>query len=109
MKVVIRKRARLSHEWMAQEIANTFQLPLLSAPVQIAADAFVQLARHQRGKSERARQLPPHLWRAVREEACQFCLQTLAQLIGLEQGPDAIEPSLAQLYDTFLERIRAYL
>lgn len=102
-------KARLSHQWIAQEIANAFQLPLLSAPVQIAANAFVQLARYQQGKSARARRLPPHLWLAVREEACQFCLQTLAQLIGLEQGPDAVEPSLAQLYDAFLERVRAYL
>ena len=103
------KRARLSHEWIAQEIANAFQLPLLSAPVQMAANAFLQLARYQRGKAERVRRLPPHLWLAVREEACQFCLQTLAELIGLERGPDTIEPSQVQLYDAFLQRVRAYL
>ncbi len=103
------KASRLSHEWMAQEIARAFQLPLLSAPVQVAANAFVQLARYQRSKAGRTRRLPPHLWLAARESACQFCLQTLAQLIGLEGGPDAVEPSLMQLYDAFLQRIRAYM
>ncbi|GBC91900.1 hypothetical protein HRbin15_00360 [bacterium HR15] len=109
MKVVNRQRATLSQRWIAQEIANTFQLPLLSVPVQMAANAFVQLARYQRGRSERIQRLPPHLWRAVREAACQFCLQTLAELIGLDQGPDAVEPSLMQLYDAFLERVRTYM
>ncbi len=104
-----RQRARFSHQWVAQEIANAFQLPLLSVPVQMATNTFLQLARHQQGSPRRARQLPPSLWLAVREEACQFCLQTLAHLIGLEQGPDAVDPSLVQLYDDFLNRVRAYL
>jgi len=109
MKVTDWRRVCLSHKWLAQEIAGAFQLPLFSAPVQMAANAFVQLARYQQGRSEQARRLPPHLWLAAREEACQFCLQTLAQLTGLEKGPDAVEPSLMQLYDAFLERVRSYL
>jgi hypothetical protein len=109
MKVLEKGLTRLSQRWLAQEIADAFQLPLLSAPVQLAANAFLQLARYQRGKSERVRSLPPHLWLAAREEACQFCLQTLAQLIGLEAGPDAVEPSLVQLYDAFLQQVRTYL
>jgi hypothetical protein len=102
-------KARLSHRWLAQEIARAFQLPLMSAPVQMAADAFLKLAHYQQKRSKPQRQLPPHLWRAVREEACYFCLDTLAQLIGLERGPDAVEPSLAQLYERFLQQVRAYL
>jgi hypothetical protein len=102
-------KARLSHRWLAQEIARAFQLPLMSVPVQMAADAFLKLAHYQQKRSKPQRQLPPHLWRAVREEACYFCLDTLAQLIGLERGPDAVEPSLAQLYERFLQQVRAYL
>ena len=79
----------LSRDWIAQEIAHTFQLPLVSLPVQLATEAIHHLARRQRDKNARPRSLPPHLWQAAREEACHFCLQTLAQLIQLERGPDA--------------------
>ncbi len=104
-----RIRKNLSREWIAQELAQTFQLPLLSVPVQLGTNAFLQLARHQKGKRERPRQLPPHLWTAVREEACQFCLQTLAELMGITQGPHAVSPEQATLYDAFLTAVRCYL
>jgi hypothetical protein len=57
----------------------------------------------------RPRTLPPHLWQAAREEACHFCLQTLAQLIQLERGPDALPPETAAMYDAFLTAVRQYL
>lgn len=99
----------LSREWIAQELANTFQLPLLSVPVQLGANTFLQLARHQKAKSSRPRQLPPHLWTAVREEACHYCLQTLAQLIGITEGPEAVSSEQAELYDAFLKAVRHYM
>ncbi len=104
-----RTKRHLSREWIAQELAQTFQLPLLSVPVQLGTNAFLQLARHQKGKRERKRQLPPHLWTAVREEACQFCLQTLAELMGITKGPNAVDPEQAMLYDAFLSAVRRYL
>ncbi len=99
----------LSKDWIAQEIAQTFQLPLLSVPVQLATEAIHRLARHQRDKQARPRALPPHLWHAAREEACHFCLQTLARLVQLERGPDALPPETAALYDAFLQAVRQYL
>ncbi|MCS7300759.1 MAG: hypothetical protein NZ556_04310 [Fimbriimonadales bacterium] len=102
-------RRSFSKDWIAQEIAQTFQLPLLSVPVQLATEAIHHLARRQRDKPLRSRALPPHLWRAAREEACHFCLQTLARLIQLERGPDALPPETAALYDAFLNAVRQYL
>jgi len=102
-------RRSLSRDWIAQEIAQTFQLPLLSVPVQLATEAIHHLARRQRDKRARPRTLPPHLWHAIREEACHFCLQTLAQLVQLERGPDALPPETAALYDAFLQAVRHYL
>ncbi len=102
-------RRSLSKDWVAQEIAQTFQLPLLSVPVQLATEAICRLARRQRDKHARPRALPPHLWQAAREEACHFCLQTLAQLIQLERGPDALPPETAAMYDAFLQAVRQYL
>ncbi|MCX7992794.1 MAG: hypothetical protein N2651_03895 [Fimbriimonadales bacterium] len=102
-------RRSLSKDWIAQEIAQTFQLPLLSLPVQLATEAIHHLARQQRDKNARSRTLPPHLWQAAREEACHFCLQTLAQLVQLERGPDALSPETAALYDSFLQAVRQYL
>ena len=99
----------LSRDWIAQEIAHTFQLPLVSLPVQLATEAIHHLARRQRDKNARPRTLPPHLWQAAREEACHFCLQTLAQLIQLERGPDALPPETAAMYDAFLTAVRQYL
>lgn len=99
----------LSRDWIAQEIAHTFQLPLVSLPVQLATEAIHHLARRQRDKHARPRSLPPHLWQAAREEACHFCLQTLAQLIQLERGPDALPPETAAMYDAFLTAVRQYL
>ncbi len=99
----------LSREWIAQELAHTFQLPLLSVPVQLGANTFLQLARHQKAKSSRPRQLPPHLWTAVREEACHYCLQTLAQLMGITEGPEAVSSEQAELYDAFLKAVRHYM
>ena len=99
----------LSRDWIAQEIAHTFQLPLVSLPVQLATEAIHNLARRQRDKTARPRSLPPHLWQAAREEACHFCLQTLAQLIQLERGPDALPPETAAMYDAFLTAVRHYL
>jgi hypothetical protein len=99
----------LSRDWIAQEIAHTFQLPLVSLPVQLATEAIHHLARRQRDKRVRPRRLPPHLWQAAREEACHFCLQTLAQLIQLERGPDALPPETAAMYDAFLTAVRQYL
>ena len=99
----------LSRDWIAQEIAHTFQLPLVSLPVQLATEAIHHLARRQRDKHARPRTLPPHLWQAAREEACHFCLQTLAQLIQLERGPDALPPETAAMYDAFLTAVRQYL
>lgn len=99
----------LSRDWIAQEIAQAFQLPLLSVPVQLATEAVHRLARRQRDKNARPRALPPHLWNAAREEACHFCLQTLAQLVQLERGPDALPPETAALYDAFLNAVRQYL
>ena len=99
----------LSRDWIAQEIAHTFQLPLVSLPVRLATEAIHHLARRQRDKSARPRRLPPHLWQAAREEACHFCLQTLAQLIQLERGPDALPPETAAMYDAFLTAVRHYL
>jgi len=102
-------RRSLSKDWIAQEIAQTFQLPLLSVPVQLATEAIHHLARQQRDKNARPRALPPHLWHAIREEACHFCLQTLAQLVQLERGPGALPPETAALYDSFLQAVRQYL
>jgi hypothetical protein len=99
----------LSRDWIAQEIAHTFQLPLVSLPVRLATEAIHHLARRQRDKTARPRTLPPHLWQAAREEACHFCLQTLAQLIQLERGPDALPPETAAMYDAFLTAVRQYL
>ncbi|MCS7209936.1 MAG: hypothetical protein NZ874_10245 [Fimbriimonadales bacterium] len=99
----------MSREWIAQEVAQTFQLPLLSVPVQLAAETLHHLARRRHQSQARSRTLPPHLWNAAREEACQFCLQTLAQLINLERGPDALPPETAALYDAFLRAVRQYL
>lgn len=99
----------LSREWIAQELARTFQLPLLSVPVQLGANTFLQLARHQKAKSSRPRRLPPHLWTAVREEACHYCLQTLAQLMGITEGPEAVPQEQAELYDAFLKAVRQYM
>ena len=99
----------LSRDWIAQEIAHTFQLPLVSLPVRLATEAIHHLARRQRDKNARSRSLPPHLWQAAREEACHFCLQTLAQLIQLERGPDALPPETAAMYDAFLTSVRQYL
>ncbi len=99
----------LSRDWIAQEIAQAFQLPLLSVPVQLATEAVHRLARRQRDKNTRSRALPPHLWNAAREEACHFCLQTLAQLVQLERGPDTLPPETAALYDSFLNAVRQYL
>ncbi len=99
----------LSRDWIAQEIAHTFQLPLVSLPVRLATEAIHHLARRQREKRARSRTLPPHLWQAAREEACHFCLQTLARLIQLERGPDALPPETAAMYDSFLTAIRQYL
>jgi hypothetical protein len=99
----------LSRDWIAQEIAHTFQLPLVSLPVQLATEAIHHLARRQRDKNARPRTLPPHLWQAAREEACHFCLQTLAQLIQLERGPDALPSETAAMYDAFLTAVRQYL
>ncbi|MDW8106340.1 MAG: hypothetical protein RMK45_02560 [Armatimonadota bacterium] len=102
-------RRSLSREWIAQEIAQAFQLPLLSLPVQLATETIHHLARRQRDKGARPRTLPPHLWQAAREEACHFCLQTLARLVQLERGPDALPPETAALYDSFLQAVRQYL
>lgn len=102
-------RRALSRDWIAQEVAQAFQLPLLSVPVQLATEAIHHLARRQRDRHARGRALPPHLWRAAREEACHFCLQTLARLIQLERGPDALPPEMAALYDAFLNAVRQYL
>lgn len=99
----------LSREWIAQEIAHAYQLPLVSLPVRLATEAIHHLARRQRDKQARPRTLPPHLWQAAREEACHFCLQTLAQLIQLERGPDALPPETAAIYDAFLTAVRHYL
>lgn len=99
----------LSRDWIAQEIAHAYQLPLVSVPVQLATEAIHHLARRQRDKQARPRTLPPHLWQAAREEACHFCLQTLAQLIQLERGPDALPPETAAMYDAFLTAVRQYL
>ena len=99
----------LSRDWIAQEIAQAYQLPLVSLPVQLATEAIHHLARRQRDRATRLRRLPPHLWQAAREEACHFCLQTLAQLIQLERGPDALPPETAAMYDAFLTDVRQYL
>lgn len=99
----------LSREWIAQEIAHAYQLPLVSLPVRLATEAIHHLARRQRDKQAHPRTLPPHLWQAAREEACHFCLQTLAQLIQLERGPDAFSPEMAAMYDAFLTAVRRYL
>ncbi len=109
MSKVYGMRRSLSREWIAQEVAQTFQLPLLSVPVQLATEALHHLARRQRDKGTRPRALPPHLWQAAREEACHFCLQTLAHLMQLERGPDALPPETAALYDSFLQAVRQYL
>ncbi|GIV09760.1 MAG: hypothetical protein KatS3mg019_1851 [Fimbriimonadales bacterium] len=99
----------LSRDWIAQEIAQAFQLPLLSMPVQLATEAVHRLARYQRAKHFRPRTLPVPLWNAAREEACHYCLQTLAQLVQIERGPDALPPETAALYDAFLNAVRQYL
>ncbi len=104
-----RTRRSLSRDWIAQELAETFQLPLMSVPVQLGANAFLQLARQQKAKQSRPRRLPPHLWTAVREEACHFCLQTLAQLMGITEGPEAVPPEQAEIYDAFLKSVRHYM
>ena len=44
----------LSRDWIAQEIAHTFQLPLVSLPVRLATEAIHHLARRQRDNTNRA-------------------------------------------------------
>lgn len=102
-------RRHLSYRWIAEELAQTFQLPLMSVPVQLGAQAFARLAHHQHQKRSRPRQLPPHLWQAVRQEACSFCLQTLAEILGLADDPPQLDEEHVVLYERFLQAVRTYM
>lgn len=102
-------RRRLSYDWIAEELARTFQLPLISVPVQLGAQAFARLASYQAQKRTRPRQLPPHLWQAVRQEACSFCIHTLAELMRITEDPNQLREEQVALYERFLEAVRAYM
>ncbi|CUU36804.1 MAG: hypothetical protein N2045_09220 [Fimbriimonadales bacterium] len=102
-------RRRLSYDWIAEELAQAFQLPLLSVPVQLGAQAFSRLAHHQQQKRTRPRHLPPHLWHAARQEACSFCIQTLARLMKVTESPESLSDEQVQLYEEFLKTVREYL
>ena len=54
----------LSRSWIAQEIAHTFQLWLVSLRVQLATEAIHHLADWQHNKNARPR-LPLHLWQVA--------------------------------------------